>query len=40
MTTDATTLKSLGAKLIGEWTTEATHPHVSGTVVHGTARVE
>jgi len=40
MTTDATTLKSLGAKLIGEWTTEAIHPHVSGTVVHGTARVE
>ena len=40
MTTDVTTLKSLGVKLIGEWTTEATHPEVPGTVVHGTARVE
>ena len=30
----------LGQRLVGEWTTEATHPGVPGTVVHGTARVE
>lgn len=40
MTTDATSLTALGAKLIGEWTTEATHPEVPGTVVQGTARIE
>jgi len=28
------------AKLVGNWTTEATHPQVPGTIVHGTASVE
>lgn len=33
-------LQSLGRRLIGQWTTEATHPSVPGTAVHGTASVE
>ncbi|MEO7457973.1 MAG: hypothetical protein ABIY52_17080 [Gemmatimonadaceae bacterium] len=37
--TDDQTLKLLG-RLVGTWTTEATHPMVPGTVVHGTAHVE
>lgn len=32
-------LKSL-QRLVGSWTTEATHPSVPGVVVHGTVRVE
>lgn len=40
MTDPASDLQSLGRRLVGEWTTEATHPAVPGTVVHGTARVE
>ena len=28
------------ARLVGNWTTEATHPKLPGVVVHGTARVE
>jgi hypothetical protein len=27
-------------RLVGNWTTEATHPLVPGTVVHGTATIE
>ena len=33
------TLAALG-RLVGTWTTEATHPAVPGTVVHGTAEIE
>lgn len=33
------TLASLG-RLVGAWTTEATHPDMPGVVVHGTADVE
>lgn len=40
MTNNANDLQSLGRRLTGEWTTEATHPAVPGTVVHGTASVE
>jgi hypothetical protein len=40
MTGNASDLQSLGRRLVGEWTTEATHPAVPGTVVHGTASVE
>lgn len=40
MTDAAGDLQTLGRRLIGEWTTEATHPAVPGTVVHGTASVE
>ena len=38
MTIDAT-LKLLG-RLVGRWTTEATHPMMPGVVVHGTAVIE
>lgn len=33
-------MESLGARLVGNWTTEATHPEVPGIVVHGTTSVE
>jgi hypothetical protein len=33
-------LESLGGRLVGVWTTEATHPAVPGTIVTGTADVE
>ncbi|NVB77487.1 MAG: hypothetical protein HOV81_03750 [Kofleriaceae bacterium] len=33
------TLKLLG-RLVGSWTTEATHPAMPGVVVHGTADIE
>jgi hypothetical protein len=33
------TLKLLG-RLVGRWTTEATHPAMPGVVVHGTADIE
>jgi hypothetical protein len=33
-------LERLGRRLVGSWTTEATHPAVPGTVVNGTADVE
>lgn len=39
MTTDDPALRQL-ARLLGEWTTEATHPMMPGVVVHGTARGE
>ena len=38
MTIDST-LASLD-RLVGTWTTEATHPAMPGTVVHGTAEIE
>jgi hypothetical protein len=40
MTDTARDLQSLGRRFVGEWTTEATHPAVPGTVVRGTASVE
>jgi hypothetical protein len=33
-------LQSLGRRLVGRWTTEATHPVVPGTVVAGSGEVE
>jgi hypothetical protein len=33
-------LERLGRRLVGAWTTEATHPEVPGTTVSGTAEVE
>jgi len=33
-------LERLGRRLVGAWTTEATHPAVPGTVVAGTAEVQ
>jgi hypothetical protein len=38
--TDAADVRSLGAKLVGEWTTTATHPAFPGVLVHGRATVE
>jgi hypothetical protein len=38
MTTDPT-LKLL-SRMVGDWTTEATHPAMPGVVVHGTANIE
>lgn len=40
MIADARTLEALGRRLVGAWTTEATHPKFPGTVVPGTASVE
>jgi hypothetical protein len=40
MNEDATELESLGTRLVGDWLTEATHPAIPGTVVHGRAHVE
>src|SRR5438309_11737781 len=40
MTNNASALQSFGRRLIGEWTTEATHPAVPGAIVRGTASVE
>jgi hypothetical protein len=40
MDTDAADLESLGARLVGKWTTAATHPAIPGVVVYGTATVE
>jgi hypothetical protein len=40
MATNTNDVQALGRRLVGEWTTEATHPAVPGTVVHGTASVE
>jgi hypothetical protein len=40
MTASATDLESLGRRLVGEWTTEATHPVYPSTVVQGKATVE
>lgn len=39
VTRSETTLRAL-ARLVGHWTTEATHPAVPGVVVHGTVDVE
>ncbi len=39
MTTPDPTLKKL-AWLVGNWTTEATHPAMPGVTVHGTATIE
>jgi hypothetical protein len=33
-------LERLGHRLVGSWTTQATHPAVPGTIVSGTADVE
>jgi hypothetical protein len=33
-------LERLGRRLVGAWTTEATHPAVPGTIVSGTADVQ
>jgi len=33
-------LEGLGRRLVGAWTTEATHPAVPGTIVGGTADVQ
>ena len=38
--TDRNDIASLGRRLVGAWTSEATHPAVPGTVVLGTAGVE
>ena len=38
--TDRNDITSLGRRLVGAWTSEATHPAVPGTVVLGTAGVE
>ena len=35
-----TDLQSLGRRLVGRWTTEATHPAVPGTVIAGSGDVE
>jgi len=40
MTANEPNLKALGRRLIGDWTTEATHSEVPGTVVAGSASVE
>lgn len=40
MIADASGLEALGRRLVGGWTTEATHPQLPGTVVPGTASVE
>jgi hypothetical protein len=40
MTDTGSDLQALGRRLAGEWTNEATHPALPGTVVHGTASVE
>jgi hypothetical protein len=36
----STELEQLGRRLVGLWTTEATHPAVPGTIVSGTADVQ
>jgi hypothetical protein len=33
-------LQSLGRRLVGRWTTEATHPAIPGTVISGSSQVE
>lgn len=33
-------LRSLGQRLIGGWTTEATHPYLPGTVILGSSEIE
>ncbi len=38
--TERNDLASLGRRLVGSWTSEATHPALPGTVVPGTASVE
>ncbi len=38
--TDRNDFQSLGRRLVGNWTSEATHPALPGTVVPGTASVE
>lgn len=40
MATNANGFQALGRRIVGEWTTEATHPALPGTVVQGTASVE
>lgn len=40
MTNAASNLQSLGRRLTGEWTSEATHPAIPGIVVDGTASIE
>ncbi len=36
----STELQELGGRLVGHWTTEATHPQVPGTVITGWGRFE
>jgi hypothetical protein len=36
----STDLERLGRRLVGAWTTEATHPEVPGTTVSGSAEVQ
>jgi hypothetical protein len=33
-------LQQLGRRLVGQWTTEATHPELPGTVISGLSQVE
>jgi len=33
-------LQSLGQRLVGGWTTEATHPRLPGTVIRGSSEIE
>ena len=33
-------LQSLGKRLVGGWTTEATHPGLPGAVIHGSSEIE
>ena len=33
-------LQSLGQRLVGRWTTEATHPGLPGAVIHGSSEIE
>ena len=35
-----TEIHILGQRLVGEWTTEATHPAVPGTIISGSSQVE
>lgn len=40
MTTNTSDFESLGRRLVGNWTSEATHPALPGTVVDGIANIE
>ena len=35
-----TELQTLGRRLVGEWTTQATHPEMPGTVIEGSSQFE
>jgi hypothetical protein len=36
----ATEIQKLGGRLVGRWTTEATHPAVPGTIIRGSSHAE